>query len=123
MRINAYHSLDQFIYEYKNGPAFSVDEEHPRKYMGIEFKYHKHYYRMCREPLSDKERPKLSNGRLGFYEVSLMHCEKKGYPICDRFESLGWYSDIYDVLENCHIDGHSFKEVIMADETQIMSQD
>lgn len=123
MRINEYHSLNQFIYEYESGPAPSLDDEHPRKYMGIEFKYHGQYYRMCREPLSDDERPKLSDGRLGFYEVSLMHCEKESYPGCDYFESLGWYSDIYDLLENCYIDGHPFKDVIMADETQIMSQD
>lgn len=126
MRINEYDSIDQFIYEYKDDPAFSTDDEHPRKYMGIEFRYHGVYYRMCREPNpydKNKHRPMPSNGKIGHYEVTIMHCNKKGYPIADTFESIGWYGDIDDLLNHCIIDGKTFKDVIMADETKILSQD
>lgn len=124
MRVNEYSSLNQFIYEYEDGPAPSVDDEHPRKYMGIEFCYHGVYYRMCREPFdSDEERPRLPDGRRGYYEVTVMHCDSEGYPLADRFESIGWYSDIYDLLDHCIIDGKPFREVIMADETEILGQD
>ena len=124
MRINEYSSLEQFVYEYESGRAPSIDDEHPRKFMGIEFYYHGTYYRMCREPFdSDDERPKLENGKLGYYEVTIMHCDTVDYPSCDYFESIGWYSDIYDLLDHCIINGKPFREVIMADETRIMSQD
>ena len=123
MRTNEYDSLEKFIYEYENGRHSSIDDSHGRKFMGIEFFYNGVYYRVCREPLNDDERPKLGNGKLGFYNVSIMHCEEKGYPIAENFESVGWYSDIYDLLDHCVITGKIFREVIMDDKTKILSKD
>lgn len=122
MRKNEYDDLEQFIYEYCSGPAPS-DDTHGRKYMGIEFEYHKTYYRMCREPLDDAERPVLANNKLGYYNVTIMHCDTMGYPMADYFESIGWYSDIYDLMEHCIIGGKTFKDIIMADDTVILGQD
>lgn len=124
MRVNDYEKLDDFIYEYEKGKCFSwQDENHRERFMGIEFKYNKKYYRMCREPGDETILPKLPNGRVGHYEVTIMHCEKFGYPAAERFESLGWYSDIYDLLENCYLDGIQFKTVIMQDDTEILGKD
>lgn len=122
MRVNEYESLADFIYEYDSGRLPS-NESRRRKFMGIEFLYNGVYYRMCREPLEDDERPKLKSGKLGLYQVSVMHCEKFGYPVADEFETLGWYSDIYDLLDNCVIDKKKFKNVITDDATEILSQD
>lgn len=52
-----------------------------------------------------------------------MHCVSQGYPLADKFESIGWYSDIYDLLKNCYIEGMPLKAVIMADDTVILSKD
>ena len=122
MKVNEYNNLKEFIYEYDSGRHSSIDNSHGRKF-GIEFCYNGVYYRMCREPMEDSERPRLKNCSLGFYQVTIMNCEKFGYPIADEFESVGWYSDIYDLLENCTIGDKKFKDVIIADETKILSKD
>lgn len=69
------------------------------------------------------ERPVLANNRFGYYNVTIMHCDSMGYPMADSFESIGWYSDLDDLLEHCIIDGNAFKEVIMDDNTIILGQD
>ena len=112
MRKNEYNNLNEFIYEYDSGRHSSIDDNHGRKFMGIEFKYKNIYYRMCREPENYKP-----------YQVSIMHCDKFGYPIADEFEIIGSYNDIYDLLDNCIIDNEYFKVVIMDDSTEILSQD
>lgn len=124
MRINEYNNLEEFIYEYEKGRAPST-EHSKRRYMGIEFKYNGEYYRMCREPVKedDEDAVWLDDGRLGRYDVMLMHCENTGYPLAESYDLIGWYADIYDVLENCIIQGKKFKEVIMDDSTEILGQD
>ena len=119
MRINEYENLAQFIYEYDSGRR-SSDETHRRKFMGLEFCYKNVYYRMCREPYEDSD---SDNAKQGFYQVSIMHCEKFGYPVADEFEILGDYKDIDDLLNNCIISGRPFKDVIIDENTKILSQD
>ena len=114
MRVNEYQNLNEFIYEYDSGRR-SSNETHKRKFMGIEFLYNNVYYRMCREPLDEKNN--------AVYQVSVMHCEKVGYPVAENFELIGSYEDIYDLLENCIIDNKKFELVIMDDKTKILSQD
>ena len=114
MRINQYQNLNGFIFEYDSG-RHSSDKNFGRNFMGIEFFYNNFYYRMCREPIDDEKN--------GIYQVSIMHCEKLGYPVADKFEVVGSYKNIYDLLENCIINGKKFKDVIMDDKTKILSQD
>jgi len=114
MRINEYNNLDEFIYEYDSG-RHSSNEDHGRKFMGIEFLYKNDYYRMCREPIDDEKN--------GIYQVSIMHCEKFGYPIAEKFEIVGSYKDIYDLLNNCIIEKKKFKDIIIDSNTKILSQD
>ena len=116
MRINEYESLDKFIYEYDSGRHSSVDATKGRKFMGIEFSYGGVFYRMCREPLENDD----ANG---VYQVYIMHCEKQGYPIAERFELIGRYEQFQDLLDYFLIDGVPFKKVIMNDNTEILGQD
>lgn len=118
MRINEYNNLDEFIYEYDSDRDVCNG-----KFIGIEFLYNGIYYRMCREPLWGCEEIILSDGRKGRYDVMVLHCTTVGYPKSDEEELIGWYADIYDVLDNCMIQGRPFREVIMADETEILSKD
>lgn len=122
MRINEYNSLDEFIYEYDSGRASSKSDTEGRKFMGIEFSYKGVYYRVCREPIIDDTTP-IEVKEDGRYNITIMHCKKFGYPIADNFESIGWYDDIYELLEKCIIDGVKFKEIIMDDSTEILSKD
>lgn len=122
MRMNEYNSLDEFIYEYESGRSIPMDNLERQKFMGIEFKYGDVYYRMCREPQGD-ETVILDDGRPGVYDVIILHCENTGYPLSERFELIGWYADLSDVLENCIIQGQKFKDVIMADKTEILGKD
>jgi len=41
----------------------------------------------------------------------------------EEYQFIGWYDNIYDLLENCYIDGIKFKDVIMADNTIIEGKD
>ena len=123
MRLNEFNSLDEFIYEYESGRSIPADNLDKRKYMGIEFKYNGVYYRMCREPIDEKEVILLEDGRIGRYDVMIMHCEKTGYPLAESFELIGWYADVYDVLDNCIIQNKKFKDIIMDDSTEILGKD
>jgi len=115
MKINEYTGLDEFIYEYDSGRRASTETQ-PRKFMGIEFLYRNVYYRMCYEPAeSDVERR--------FYYVYIMHCESRGYPTADHFEVIGRYEKLHDLLNNFFIGGVPFKDVIMDDNTKILSKD
>jgi hypothetical protein len=125
MRINEYNCLEDFIYEYESGRSIPSDNLERPKYMGIEFKYNGIYYRMCREPLASNEEDNiiLPNGKIGQYDVMVLHCEDTGYPMSESYEVIGWYSDLEDVLNHCIIQGRQFKDVIMDDSTEILGQD
>ncbi len=51
MRKNEYTSIDTFIDEYATGKSFSWQSpDGVERFMGIEFLYNGHYYRLCNEP-------------------------------------------------------------------------
>ena len=77
---------------------------------------------MCREPGDDDEMPRLSDGKIGRYDVMICHWAMPEYKD-DDFILIGCYSDLNDVLENCIIDGRKFKDVIMDDSTKIERKD
>ena len=41
----------------------------------------------------------------------------------EEYQFIGWYDDIYNLLENCYIQGMKFKEIIMDDDTVIEWKD
>ena len=124
MRKNEYDSLDDFIYEYAVGREFSWQNEKKReRFQGIEFESLGVYYRMCREAYDEKFSPILSNGKPGIYNVMIMHCDKSGYPTADTFESLGWYDSLESLLKECKIGDRFFRDVIIAEDTEILGKD
>ncbi len=41
----------------------------------------------------------------------------------EEYHFIGWYNDIYDLLENCYIEGVKFKDVIIDDDIVIEGKD
>lgn len=117
MRVNEFNTIDEFIYMYESGRDIFEG-----KFMGVEFCYQGKCYRMCREPLDEEHMIPLADGRKGIYDVLALEGTRENYPTADG-TLIGWYADIYDVLDNCMIQGRSFREVIMADETEILGYD
>ncbi len=56
-----------------------------------------------------KEFEEKLNKRLGRYEVALVDLLFKSDFQFDEYHFIGWYDDIYDLLENCYIYGGKFK--------------
>lgn len=123
MRVNEYNNLDEFIIEYKDR-KYPMYRDEIERYMGIEFIYDNQFYRMCREPHCEEGKgPLLPNGKIGLYDVFEVKTIN-GRPDSDApYKLIGWYSDLFDVLENCYIKGRKFKDVIMDDDTIIYGKD
>ena len=117
MKLNEYSKIDEFIEEYAEGRAPSTVNA-CRKYMGIEFKYKEDYYRMCREPMGGGLTSSESQ-----YRLMLMCCNRFGYPIADEFRLIGNYINITDLLENGKIGDEYFSNIIIDDNTEILSKD
>ena len=49
--------------------------------------------------------------------------KKEEYPLCDYYKDIGWYKSLRSVLDNCFLQDTPFKNVIMADDTEILSKD
>jgi len=118
MRVNEYNNLEEFIVEYDE-----IDRKDIRGFCGIEFTYHGVYYRMCREPISEEKLPTLPNGNKAHYDVMIVHWKNDLWVGEYEYELVGWYENIEDLLQNCHIEGRTFEEVIMDDETEIIGKD
>ncbi len=115
MRINEFTDLQEFIDMYDENST--VDCE---KHIGLEFEYNHQMYRMCREPIAIEHRPTLPNGKKGRYAVYKVFNHMKPNQ---EYETIGWYVDMDDLLNNCYIEGKSFKEVILEDETRMDGMD
>lgn len=115
MRINEYNNLQEFIDEYDIIVKYDV-----RRMYGIEFIYNNIYYRMCLEPIAEEDLPILNDGRRGKYDVMIVHDIKSSNP---KYELIGWYADMEDLLENCIIQDKKFKDVIMDNDTKIVGKD
>ena len=118
MRINEFNNIQEFIDMYDENST--VDCE---KHIGLEFEYHKQMYRMCREPkivCGKYVLPTLPNGKIGRYAVYKVfnHMQPN-----QEYETIGWYTDMDDLLNNCFIEGKPFKEVIMEDDTRMDGMD
>ena len=48
---------------------------------------------------------------------------KSGYPVADSYEFIGLYDSIESLLDDCNIQGRPFRDVIMDDDTEILSKD
>lgn len=122
MRKNDYKSLDEFIGEYSGIRSDKYDIVY-----GIDFRFNGKLYRMTMDQMEpDELRSKFEeklNKKLGKYEVALVEPNGCSDFQFEEYQFIGWYDDIYDLLENCYIDGMKFKDVIMDDNTIIEGKD
>ena len=122
MRKNDYNSLEEFIGEYSG-----IRNEKYDIVYGIDFNFNGKLYRMTMDQMEPdslrKEFEKKLNKKLGKYEVALVDFNASSDFQYGEYQFIGWYSDVYDLLENCYIDGIKFKDVIMSDNTIIEGKD
>ncbi len=122
MRKNVYNSLDEFIGEYCGIRSEKYDIAY-----GLDFRYKGKMYRMTMDQMEPddvrREFENKLNKKLGKYEVALIDPNSTSLLQYEECHFIGWYDDIYDLLENCYIDGIKFKDVIIDDDTIIEGQD
>lgn len=118
MRINEFNNLEEFKSQYCGWWDPSEG-----KWLGLEFKYNNRFYRFHTGLMLDEKKPILPNGKEGKFCIYEMICEKEKYPSCDRYQLIGWYSDMDDLLERCIINGEKFEKIITEDDTEILAQD
>ncbi len=122
MRLNEYNSLEDFIGEYSGIRSEKYDVLY-----GLDFRYNGKLYRMTMDQMEPelirKQFEDKLNRKLGKYEVALVDSSIKYEFNFAEYNFIGWYDDIYDLLENCFIEGRKFKEIIMSDETIIEGKD
>ena len=110
MRINEYNSLKEFTDEYTG--VWSPSSGH---WLGLDFKYQDVEYRLHTGAMYNSENTILPDGRIAKFGIY--------YLKNNEYELIGEYADMNDVLEKCMINGKKFKDVIMADSTEILGKD
>ena len=119
MRINEYEKFEDFYYEYAYGKAFSWEDSNKRaRYYGIEFRYNEKVYRLSNEPSFEEDGISIRNGQIGDYKTYTID-----RYLIDDWKLIDSYKNLDEVLDNWIIDGKKFREVIMADETEILAKD
>lgn len=122
MRKNDYNSLDEFIGEY-----CGIRSEKYDILYGLDFRYNGKLYRMTMDQMEPDNIRKIFekklNKKLGKYEVALVDPNSISNYQFNEYQFIGWYDDIYDLLENYYIDGIKFKDVIMDNNTIIEGKD
>ena len=85
----------------------------------MDFTYNGKSYHLCRYPMEDaKLKIKFSKivSKDLFkceYEVALIDSTLPQNELSfDNVHYVGWYTDIYDLLDNCEIDGKKFKDLM-----------
>lgn len=120
-----YDDINDFIREYScdKNDEFETNQ-------GIDFTYNGKIYHLCRYPMEDEElKRKFSKitGKDLFkceYEVAIIDSTlPQGKLSFGEVHYIGWYSDIYDLLENCEIEGKKFKDLLLNHEIVVTGKD
>ena len=114
MRINEYKSLDEFTSQYVGewGPS----DGH---WYGLDFSYHGTEYRLHTGSMYKNGNTILPDGREALFGLY----KKINTELYGKYELLGEYADMHDLLESRVIEGRPFSEVIMDDYTELLGQD
>lgn len=112
MRINEYNSLSEFTSQYIGvwGPS-------DRHWFGLDFSYHGKEYRFHTGIMSADESETLKDGRNVLFGLYMKETSS------DKYKLLGQFATMDDVLKSKVIENTVFKNVIMADETELLGQD
>lgn len=122
MNGNFYTNLDDFI-----GKYCGYEVKGYERLYGLDFKYHGKLYRITIEQIEPDDvriqfESKLGK-KLGPYEVALIDNSLGSEFKFREYNFIGWYDDIYDLLDNCYIEGKKFKEVILSPDFVAEGQD
>lgn len=112
---NEFESIEQFLSQYTG--EWNPSEGH---WLGLDFVYEGVEYRFHTGSMYESEAV-IPDGR----DVMFGLYRKKETASSDKrdYELLGEYTDMQDVLESTVIKGRIFKDVIIADDTELVGQD
>ena len=111
MRKNEYVSLDQFTSQYTG--EWSPSDGH---WLGLDFRWRERDYRFQTGSMYNPENTVLEDGREAVFGLYVVTDDKK-------YELLGEYATMEDVLESTVIGGIPFRQVIMDQDTELLGQD
>jgi len=113
MRKNEYTSINEFVSQYVG--EWNPSEGH---WLGLDFLYHGSEYRFHTGSMYETD-SKLPDGREIMFGIYRKNNSKKG----KEYEILGEFANMDEALECKVIEGTCFKDIIMADETELIGQD
>ena len=120
-----YDDINDFIREYSSYPNDEYETN-----QGMDFEYNGKEYHLCRYPMESEERKKIFSKIVGKdlskceYEVALIDPNLPQDELSfEDVHYIGWYVDIYDLVENCEIEGKKFKDLLLSHEIVVTWKD
>lgn len=122
---DVYDDINDFIREYscEYNDKFEVS-------WGMDFTYNGKTYHLCRYPMENAKLKREFSKIVGKdlfkckYEVALIDSMLPQDELSfDEVHYIGWYIDIYDLLDNCEIDGKKFKDLLLKHEIVVTGKD
>lgn len=122
---DVYDDINDFIREY----SCEYNDEFEVRW-GMDFTYKDKTYHLCRYPMEGAELKKIFSKIVGKnlfqcnYEVALIDSKLPYSELSfDNVHYIGWYTDIYDLLDNCEIEGKKFKDLLLNHEIVVTGKD
>ncbi len=122
---DVYDDINDFIREY----SCEYNEEFEVRW-GMDFTYNGKKYHLCRYPMEGAELKRKFSKIVGKdlfqcnYEVALIDSTLPQDELSFRaVHYIGWYTDIYDLIDNCEIEGKKFKDLLLNHELVVTGKD
>lgn len=122
---DVYDDINDFIREYSCYPNEKFETN-----QGMDFEYNGNEYHLCWYPMESEKRKKVFSKIVGKdlskceYEVALIDFDLPEDELSfSNVHYIGWYTDIYDLLENCEIEGKKFKDLLLSHEIIVTGKD
>lgn len=122
---DVYDDINDFIREF----SCEYNDEYEVNW-GMDFTYNGKKYHLCRYPMESKERKEKFSKIVGKdlfkcnYEVALFDSTLPQDELSFSYvHYIGWYTDIYDLLDNCEIEGKKFKDLLLNHEITVTGKD
>jgi len=112
MRKNEYNTIEEFKSQYTG--VWEPSEGH---WFGLDFSFNGKEYRLNTGSMFNKQNTILPNGKEAVFGLYQKTDESGGYSLLEEFATID------DVLASTCIEGIEFRQIIMADETELLGQD